>query len=344
MAGFFRGGLVGMAGRHITNSAVRTATTRTSAVHTAQSQINGAATAAGQAPSQTHANSTVHTGNLSIHTENHAPAGTPHQEGVVLTGSETPVSIPPTDPTPQAVDSLAENVSADMTPPQEGVVITDGDTTISTVHTGDTLSVNSTHSMSQPSTAGAGNEHHTQAHTEQVQASHSSASSEKMQTSRFHTSGAGRPTLGGMAFSRSLAAGGSFANDVIGTVARGEVAGSITGDMAVQSLQSYLDCAAGGKIPPTFSDVEIGHGRIMGYASTPEHPQPTAFGMYHVEQYAEPAGTYSKFRSADGTLWYTQFAQDAVERKPYKAPDDTVAYHERIIKKLPDPPKRKDRI
>ena len=37
-AGFFKGGLIGMAGRHITNSAVKTATTQTSAVHTAQKQ------------------------------------------------------------------------------------------------------------------------------------------------------------------------------------------------------------------------------------------------------------------------------------------------------------------
>ena len=38
LAGFFKGGLIGMAGRHITNSAVKTATTQTSAVHTAQKQ------------------------------------------------------------------------------------------------------------------------------------------------------------------------------------------------------------------------------------------------------------------------------------------------------------------
>ena len=66
--------------------------------------------------------------------------------------------------------------------------------------------------------------------------------------------------------------------------------------------------------------------------------------MYHADQYTEPTGTFSKIRSVDGTLWYTQLAQDAVERKPYKAPDNTVAYHERIVKKLPDAPKRKDRI
>ena len=42
--GFFKGGLIGMAGRHITNSAVRTATTQTAAVHTAQKQSSTADT------------------------------------------------------------------------------------------------------------------------------------------------------------------------------------------------------------------------------------------------------------------------------------------------------------
>ena len=43
MTGFFKGGLIGMAGRHITNSAVKTATTQTSAVHTASQAKQAAA-------------------------------------------------------------------------------------------------------------------------------------------------------------------------------------------------------------------------------------------------------------------------------------------------------------
>ena len=49
MSGFFKGGLIGMAGRHITNSAVRTATTQTSAVHTAQNQVQQAAASSASA-------------------------------------------------------------------------------------------------------------------------------------------------------------------------------------------------------------------------------------------------------------------------------------------------------
>ena len=64
--------------------------------------------------------------------------------------------------------------------------------------------------------------------------------------------------------------------------------------------------------------------------------------MYQADQYMPPQGEYTIVHSADGTKWYKQYAQDAVERTPYMAPDNTVAYNESIVKKLPDPPKRKD--
>ena len=155
--------------------------------------------------------------------------------------------------------------------------------------------------------------------------------------------------LGGAIFAKSLLSGGSFANDIIGTVAKGDIrsTSSITGDLAAQSIQSYLGYAGEGasdKPPLTFSNVEIGGGRITGMVSRPDMAEPIAFGMYHADQYAEPKGDFTKTRTADGALWYTQLAQDAVERKPYKAPDDTVAYQESIVKRLPDPPKRKDRM
>lgn len=173
------------------------------------------------------------------------------------------------------------------------------------------------------------------------------ASTARTQT---HTSSSFRGVgLGGALFAKSLLAGGSFANDVIGTVAQGDLrsTGSITGDLAAQSLQSYMGYTAlgeGAKDVPAFSHVEIGGGRITGVETAPGSTEGLAFGMYHADQYAAPQGEYTKVHSADGTLWYKQYAQDAVERKPYEAPDKTVAYHEKIVKKLPDPPKRKDRM
>ncbi len=177
-----------------------------------------------------------------------------------------------------------------------------------------------------------------------VQASASSAHTQTHTASTFRGVG-----LGGALFAKSLLAGGSFANDVIGTVARGDLrsTGSITGDLAAQSLQSYMGYTAlgeGARDVPAFSNVEIGGGRITGVETAPGSTEGLAFGMYHAEQYAAPQGEYTKVHSADGTLWYKQYAQDAVERKPYEAPDGTVAYHEKIVKKLPDPPKRKDRM
>ena len=277
MAGFFKGGLIGMAGRHITNSAVKTATTQTSAVHTAQSQVYQATSSAatGEA-SEANINNDVHAGGSSIHVDNTVPTGTPPQDGVIFAGSEA-LSIP-ADPAPQ-VESV---------PPDGGVVITGGDTTIHASQTENTTFGSSVGTPIQGNVSDTGGQ---RVETNTERAVHTATSSEYVRGSHSHVSGASLPTLGGMVFSRSLAAGGSFANDVIGTVARGEVAGSITGDMAAQSLQSYLGYTAQGGPPPIFTDAEIGRGRITGQVSTPDHPQPIAFGLYHAEQYTEPKGT-----------------------------------------------------
>ena len=63
--------------------------------------------------------------------------------------------------------------------------------------------------------------------------------------------------------------------------------------------------------------------------------------MYHADQYAQPKGDYSKVYSADDAAWYKQYAADTVERKPYQAEDGKIAYHEKIVQKLPNPPQRK---
>ena len=404
MAGFFKGGLVGMAGRHITNSAVKTATTQTSAFHTAQGQASQtAADAAAHTAADAPVNNEIHTGGSSIHTENKAagggtppqdgvivtgsgspspastvdstppigpvPGNAPPQDGVILTAGEAPISVSPADTATPLMDTPADGVPVDLSPPQEGVspdmtpphdsvptdmatpqegaIVTGGDTSIHAPQTGDTVSISPAGSTPTTSPAGAGGERHTQTSSERVQASHTAVSSEKVQTSRSVLRGGTVPTLGGMVFSHSLASGGSFANNVIGTVARGEVAGSITVDLAAQSLTSYMGYASpniGSRDIPTYSDVEIGRGRITGVETAAGSSEGRAFAMYHAGQYIAPSGEYSKVFSADGTQWYKQYAQDAVERKPYMAPDDTVAYHEKIVKKLPDPPKRKDRI
>ena len=100
----------------------------------------------------------------------------------------------------------------------------------------------------------------------------------------------------------------------------------------------------GKPIPVEPEDVEIGDGRITGREFTPEHPGGIDFCMYHADQYAQPKGDYSKVFSADDAAWYKQYAADTVERKPYQTEDGKIAYHEKIVQKLPNPPQRKDRM
>jgi len=156
-------------------------------------------------------------------------------------------------------------------------------------------------------------------------------------------------SFGGTLFAKSLYQGGAFANDVIGTVAQGDyrTTGSITGETATRSLMSYMGFTALGEHAtniPRYQDVEIGGGRITGREFTPEHPGGIDFCMYHADQYTQPKGDYSKVYSADDAAWYKQYAEDTVERKPYQTEDGKIAYHEKIVQKLPNPPQRKDRM
>ncbi len=155
--------------------------------------------------------------------------------------------------------------------------------------------------------------------------------------------------VGGQMYLSSVQKGGKFANEVIGTVATGSflAQGSIAGKKAEQALASYLGYAAlgtGAEHVPSFQNVEIGGGRITGTEISEKHPDGTAFGMYHTEQYTAPEGPHTTVHAADGTSWYKQYAQDAVEKKPYMAPDGEIAYKESIVKKLPPAPKRKDKL
>lgn len=153
----------------------------------------------------------------------------------------------------------------------------------------------------------------------------------------------------GTAYNSSVSKGGSFANRVIGNIATGSIAstGTIKGDKASAALLSYLGYTAlgeGAEGVPSFSDVEIGGGRMMATETSAEHPEGIAVGMYHTDKYAAPDGEYTTVTAADGSTWYKQYAVDTVERTPYEAPDGSVAYHESIVKKLPKVPPRKDKL
>lgn len=162
-----------------------------------------------------------------------------------------------------------------------------------------------------------------------------------MNTMTGHTSN----PISRRAFESSVKKGGDFANNVTGAVAQGNInyTGSMTGTQASQALSSYMG-HTGITDAPNFSNVEIGGGRITGTETSVDHPNGTSFGMYHADQYMAPEGNYETVTAADNSTWYKQYATDTVERIPYMTGEGKIAYHENLVQKLPNMPKRKDRV
>ena len=163
-----------------------------------------------------------------------------------------------------------------------------------------------------------------------------------------NATGTGSGGVGGMAFRASMTKGGDIANNVISRIATGG-AGSgdvMSGNMAADALKSYMGYTAlgeGAADIPNFSNVEIGGGHITGTETSEEEPDGRAFAMYSTEQYMEPKREYTTVTTVDGAKWYRQYAQDVVEKKTYQNPDGGISYHESLIRRLPDPPRRKDK-
>lgn len=153
-------------------------------------------------------------------------------------------------------------------------------------------------------------------------------------------------TIGNSLYRSSLSKGGDFANNVISKIAQGNYGqvGSIKGADAEKAFTSYMGMKAENNAPlPTYSNVEIGGGRITGIETTDNGSK--EFAMYHSDQYMAPAkGTFDTVQSVDGSTWYRQYAQDTVSKTPYDNGNGTVAYHESIVQKLPPTPPRKDKI
>lgn len=148
-----------------------------------------------------------------------------------------------------------------------------------------------------------------------------------------------------MAFESSMKKGGEFANNVTAAVAKGSIshARTMTGTQAAAALSSYMG-HTDNPDSPSYSNVEIGGGRIMGTETSASHPNGSAFGLYSTEQYLPPEGNYETIKTADQSTWYRQYAADTVERTPYMTETGKIAYRENIVQKLPPVPKRKDRV
>ncbi len=95
--------------------------------------------------------------------------------------------------------------------------------------------------------------------------------------------------------------------------------------------------------PPIFSNMEIGGGKISGIETNAYNPDGISFAMYNVDQYHAPHNHYTTEKAVDGSAWYKQYAVDTVDKSPYMQADGSIAYRENLIKKLPNPPRRKDK-
>lgn len=135
-----------------------------------------------------------------------------------------------------------------------------------------------------------------------------------------------------------------------------------------ENIQNYSEITAGSQMPfgkmesteketgfystypmadrnSQFSGIEIGGGRITGIETSDRLGGSIAFAMYSTEKYMPPSkGDFKTVTAADGTKWYHQYAQPTVIKEPYMKEDGKIQYNEHIENKLPDMPKRKDKI
>jgi hypothetical protein len=152
-------------------------------------------------------------------------------------------------------------------------------------------------------------------------------------------------SVGNMLYQSSLKKGGDFANNVISNIAHGNYGqvGSIKGEDAAKAYTAYMGIDASAPDAATYSNMEIGGGRMTGVENA--NGVSREFALYSADQYAAPThGSFETVQSADGAAWYKQYAQDAVERTPYDAGNGKVAYNESIVQKLPPTPQRKDKM
>lgn len=152
-------------------------------------------------------------------------------------------------------------------------------------------------------------------------------------------------SVGNMLYQSSLKKGGDFANNVISNIAHGNYGqvGAIKGEDAAKAYTAYMGIDASAPDAATYSNMEIGGGRMTGVENA--NGVSREFALYSADQYAAPThGSFETVQSADGAAWYKQYAQDAVERTPYDAGNGKVAYNESIVQKLPPAPQRKDKM
>jgi len=132
----------------------------------------------------------------------------------------------------------------------------------------------------------------------------------------------------------------------VSTVPGGESSGSDNGDFFTEkgSYEGSPYINNSENYIPTFSDIEMGGGRITGIEQSGTHPDGIQFAMYDAEKYAKPDGHFETVTAIDNSVWYKQYAEPTVERTPYMSEGGKVKYNEKIVDKIPMPPMRKDQM
>lgn len=153
-------------------------------------------------------------------------------------------------------------------------------------------------------------------------------------------------SIGNIMYQSSLQKSGDFANQVISHIAKGDYGqiGSIKGATAETAFISYMGLTSSPGNPlPSYQNIEIGGGRIIGTESTSSGER--EFAMYSADKYMAPSNSsYDTLQATDGTTWYRQYAQDTLSRTPYQDANGKTAYHDSIVKQVPKAPPRKDRL
>lgn len=130
----------------------------------------------------------------------------------------------------------------------------------------------------------------------------------------------------------------------IGFDASGQPIGSESSPIDISPTSGFGMTAESGEPIPTFSEVEMGGGRITGMETNVDHPDGIRFAMYDAEKYSKPDGNFETVTAVDNSKWYKQYATPTVEKTPYMDTQGKVQYNEKIVERIPTPPMRKDKM
>lgn len=130
----------------------------------------------------------------------------------------------------------------------------------------------------------------------------------------------------------------------VGFDASGQAFDSDASSIEITSMGGADISSSRGDNIPSFSEIEMGGGRITGMETSVDHPDGIQFAMYDAEKYSKPEGKFETVTAVDNSKWYKQYATPTVEKTPYMDAQGKVQYNEKIIERIPKAPIRKDKM